>query len=127
MRDPRFLHVGLTYPNASPQVVAEIQKTIDSEAFDWMRYAIQCWLIWSSSDAETICRKILRVPGMEGATVFICAIDVNDGFGFLPAWAWEWIRRDRGNGPLVFWTPADQPGMPEWPGFGPRPPLLPTK
>jgi len=37
---------------------------------------------------------------MEAASIFISGIDVNDGFGFLPPWCWEWLRKDRGYGKL---------------------------
>jgi len=123
LRDPRYLHVGLRF-QTNVELARAIDAVLDSESFDWMRYSFHNYILWSPSDAETICRKLLRVPGMEGANVFVCALNLNDGFGYLPAWAWEWIRRDRGYGSLAFWTPKDQPGMPEWP---PSFPLLPPK
>jgi hypothetical protein len=108
---------------------AAVDQAIEAEAFDWLRYSYSCYLVWTPSDAETICRKILRVPGMESSWLFICAIDVSDGFGFLPTAAWEWIRRDRGNGPLSTWTPPppDPPGLPDWLPTGNIPPLLTDK
>jgi hypothetical protein len=125
LKPPRFLHIGLTY-QPTRELVEGLDRAVETEAFDWMRYSFHCYLVWSSSDAETICRKILRVPGMGFANVFICAIDITDGFGYLPPWAWEWIRRDRGSGPLNTWVPMDQPGLPAaWPELPSPPPELP--
>ena len=118
----RFLHVGLSCHLQSPEQVAAVDQAIGSEAFDWLRYSFSCYLVWSSSDAETICRKILRVPGMENTAIFISGIDVNDAFGFLAPVAWEWIRQDRGRGPVNTWQPIEPPGLPSaWP---PLPPSL---
>jgi hypothetical protein len=108
-------------------VLPALDQAIETEAFDWLRYSLCCWLVWSSSDTETICRKILRVPGMEGASALIIAMDINDGFGYLPPYAWEWIRKDRGSEPVNTWMPVDQPGLPEWLPTGNVPPLLPDK
>ncbi len=112
MRDPRFLHVGISH---APQVdIALVDEAIESEALDWFRYSWLCYVVWTANDCETVCRKILRVPGMQDSSVFVCALDTNDGFGKLPGAMWEWFRKDRGYGTLTFWTPPDvvQPTLP---------------
>jgi hypothetical protein len=97
--------VGISY---SAQVdIAVVDRAIDSESLDWFRYSWFCYIIWTSSDAETVCRKILRIPGLESSYVFVWAIDVTDGFGSLPPVLWEWLKRDRGYGALTVWTPPD--------------------
>jgi hypothetical protein len=126
VRAPRFLHIGLSYQlPPTLEMSAALDATISSEAFDWMRYSFFCYLVWSSSDAETICRKILRVPGMQGCSMFVSGIDTDDGFGYLPPWAWEWIKRDRGGPPVITWHPVEPPGLPT--AFPTLTPLLPSK
>jgi hypothetical protein len=106
VRPPRFLHIGIgiILPDPSP-----LEAVIASESFDWLRYAGNCYIAWSSSDCETICRKILRIPGLESANLFIGALDTNEGFGFLPQWCWEWLNRDRGFGQWKLWDPPPEP------------------
>lgn len=124
MRPPRFLHIGIAFRYLPPPLeqVQALDQAIASESFDWMRYSYSCYVVWSSSDTETICRKILRVSGMkESSSVFICEIDINSVFAFLQQWAWEWLKKDRGYGPLVTWTPEPEPpllteGLPKPPG-----------
>jgi len=117
LRDPRFLHVGISY---SAQVdIGLVDQAIESEAWDWFRYSWFCYLVWTTSDAETIVRKVLRVPGLETSTVLVWALDTMDGFGALPPAMWEWLKRDRGYGALQIWHPADS----EWSAR--RPPGLP--
>jgi hypothetical protein len=82
-----------------------VDDVLASECFDWLRYALNCYVVWTSSDCETILRKLKRVPGLEEANAFVCAIDMNDGFGSFPQWAWDWFRRDRGQGPVKLWEP----------------------
>jgi len=119
LRNPRFLHAAITY---APQVnVALLDQAIESEAWDWFRYTWFCYLIWTTSDTETICRKILRVPSVEGLNVLVIAVDMNEGFGFLRPEVWEWLRRDRGYGSVNIWKPSDVPSLPSLP-FPPLPP-----
>ena len=90
MRDPRFLHLGLAY---SPTLVPlEIDTTVSSEALDWIRYSFCSYVLWTTSDAETVVRKVMRQPSAHGLYVF-CAEIVTDGsYGFLPEVMWEWIQ-----------------------------------
>lgn len=85
--------------------LSSVDLAVESESQDWMRYSYTSYIAWTSSDAETICRKIVRVDRMANANVFIVAINLEDGFGFLPVWAWDWIKKDRGYGPVRVWVP----------------------
>lgn len=129
MRQPRFVQISFTYsPTINSEVVDEV---VASEAFDWMRHAYNAYIVWSSSDCETICRKLLRVPGLETANLFVCVMDMSDGFGNLKPWMWEWLKRDRGAGPLVTWLPPPLPALPSGapsakPETGLHPPTLPS-
>jgi hypothetical protein len=116
VRDPRFIHVGISY-SASVDI-SLVDQVIESEAWDWIRYSWFCYVLWTTSDTETICRKILRIPGLENSSVFAIALDMNDGFGNLPPAMWDWLRKDRGFGIPRFWTPSER----SWPGLPPRKP-----
>jgi len=109
MRNPRFVHVGLTYHNLPAFTVEHVQlvdAAINSEALDWIRYAWNCYLVWTASDCETISRKIDRLPGMSGVGHLVCEFTPRGAFGSLPPWIWEWLARDRGYG---IWTLSDKP------------------
>ena len=103
MRNPRFLHASFTWAAALDNDA--IEAVMGSESFDWVRYASNSYLLWSSSDCEKICRKLLRVPGMNAAFMLVCAVEMHDGFGSLPQWVWDWIRKDRGSGSVELWSP----------------------
>jgi hypothetical protein len=112
LRPPRFLQATVSMPLGFD--ITQIDRVIDSESYDWLRYTLGAYLLWSSSDTETIVRKLLRIPGLLPTTViFISAITKNDGFGYLPPMCWDWLRRDRGYGELALWHPPQIPELPE--------------
>jgi hypothetical protein len=109
MRNPRFVHVGITYhqlPNFSVEHIQLVDAAISSEAIDWVRYAWNCYILWTASDCETISRKIHRLPGLNEPGHFVCEFSPVGAFGSLPPWIWEWIGRDRGYGAF---TLTDKP------------------
>ena len=105
---PRFYHVGYT-PAAGVDPVA-VQQAIESVVLDWYRYTANCYLVWATADATMIGGSMLTVPGMSAAGFFVLRVDLSgEGFGFLPAWGWDWIRKNR-NQPLAqpdfSWLPS---------------------
>ena len=98
MRSPRFLHVGVTYNEIKMEYIHMVDAAVASEANDWIRYAWNCYLVWTTSDCETISRKINRIPGLENVVHFVVEINVVNSFGSFPPWLWEWLARDRGVG-----------------------------
>ncbi len=105
---PRFLQIGIAY-GVIPVNQFSLDRAVESEALDWLRLSPGLYLVWTTSDAETICRKMLYVPGMEGAWITVLGINPQDGFGFLPPVAWQWFTKDRGVGQIVTWTPPWTP------------------
>lgn len=90
---PRYVHVALNYMQAVDWQA--VQQAIDLEAIDWMRYAPNCYVLWTESELATIAGRLLTVPGMQANYFFICKIDIHDGFGWLPQWVWNWLRQNR--------------------------------
>jgi len=109
MRDPRFIHIGYTM---APGIdIDAVDKAVESEVLDWLRYAPCCYLAWTASNTEMVCRAVVRVVGL-ASSVFVTAVSYNDAFGSLPPWAWEWLRRDRGLGPLKTYDAGVLPILP---------------
>ena len=60
MRPPRFILVSFSLlPGMDTQA---IDTAVESEALDWLRFAWGSYILWTTSDCEIICRKILRTP-----------------------------------------------------------------
>ena len=95
---PRFVLVGLGF---EPKNIPAVDAIIMSEAFDWARYGSTNYIVWTSSDLETIVRKLLRVPGLEHAFILASPLDTSQYFGSLPNWMWDWLKQDRGQGNVI--------------------------
>jgi hypothetical protein len=90
---PCYYHIGFTLPaGVDPNA---IQEAIDDKVIDWLRYSANCYIVWSAVDAATLAGTILSVSGMSKTHFLVMRIDMSDGFGWLPAWIWEWLHRDR--------------------------------
>lgn len=86
-----FLHIGFNW-NETPKI-KEIKPIFD-KALDWVRYAPNCWLVWTSSTPQVWYERLMPYLG-ENDHVFICAVDISLRQGWLPKWIWEWIRKER--------------------------------
>jgi hypothetical protein len=88
---PRFLHVSFNFPRQSK--VEELEPIFD-KARDWVRYAPNCWIIWTSVSPRQWLGR-LRPVLRSGEHVLICRVDLQERAGWLPGWVWEWIDRSR--------------------------------
>lgn len=88
---PQFLHIAFNFRD-QPKI-DELRPTFD-KALDWVRYAPNCWIVWtSSSPAKWYAR--LKPHLEEGDHVFVCAVDLDERAGWLPKLVWDWIRKPR--------------------------------
>lgn len=98
-KTPHFYHIG--YTPAAEIDPAAVQKAVESIVLDWYRYTPNCYLVWADADATMIGGSMMTVPGMSLAGFFVLRVDLTaEGFGFLPNWGWEWIRKNR-NQPIA--------------------------
>lgn len=90
-----FLHLGVRSENSDAPDVKAIQKVLD-RARSWIRYAPNCWLIYTGKDAKTWTDRLRQIPGMDESTSFlICEISLDDDkySGWLTDSVWDWINR----------------------------------
>ena len=87
-----YLHIGFNWAN-EPKV-DELKPTFD-KALDWIRYAPNCWIVWTSTTPQGWYER-LKPHLREGDHVFICELNLRNRQGWLPQWVWEWIKLDRG-------------------------------
>lgn len=101
----RFYHVGLTLP-AGLDTRVDLQW-LPRVCDDWMRYASQCWVLWSGLSAQDIAHEIRQFYG-ENEHFIVFPIDaLTAPQGWAPQWVWEWINRSR---------PNSLPPLTEYPG-----------
>lgn len=86
-----FLHVGIAF-HGSPKV--EELEPIFNKATDWLRYAPNCWIVFTGLTPRRWHERLK--PHLDPQDhLFVVLIDVQQRSGFLPRWAWDWIKKDR--------------------------------
>jgi hypothetical protein len=89
----KFLHVSFNFEGRDPPTDA-ITKVFN-KATDWVTYAPNCWIIYSTKpDASTWYQRIRAVLD-EDDSVFVVEINLENRQGWLPTYVWDWIQKDR--------------------------------
>jgi hypothetical protein len=87
-----FLHVGFNFKERSAPTKA-IEKVLD-KALDWVRYAPNCYIVYTSRDVEHWYGRLRDVIDQDD-NIFIVELDIKNRQGWLPKSVWEWIRKPR--------------------------------
>lgn len=86
-----FLHIGFRWEKDAK--VEELKPVFD-KALDWLRYAPNCWIVWTSSSPHRWYERLKSHLG-PGDHVFICELNLTHRQGWLPKWVWEWLNKER--------------------------------
>ena len=84
-----ILHVGFA-DTAEPDTT-KIEE-IFNEADSWLRYATNCWLLWTDLSAGDWTGRLESVIEKEKRHFFICQLNMNDRSGWLQKATWDWIH-----------------------------------
>jgi hypothetical protein len=106
-----FLHIGINFRDEDSNLnrILEIERVLN-QGSDWLRYAPNCWILYTNQNPTVWIEKILAIPFMQTEKrhfVFICELDWRNKAGLLSAGIWEWINREReasGDAPLTLDT-----------------------
>jgi|SRR5271157_2994524 len=94
----RYVHIAFHYPPTMDALAAEhrIQPIINT-ADDWLKYAGNCWIVWSPHTAKQWYEKFAAVKELGACYVLIVNLDLapENRAGQLPDWAWSWIQKKR--------------------------------
>ena len=87
----QFLHIGFKWSKAAKTTELE---PVFNKAVDWLRYAPNCWIVWTTSSAQTWYER-LKPHLKQGDYLFIGRLNVSERSGWLPKWIWEWLSKPR--------------------------------
>jgi hypothetical protein len=94
MADGSFLHISFNF-HGQPKV-DELLPAFN-KALDWVRYAPNCWIVWTTVDTERWYNRLKPLIGADDQMLII-GIDKDVRNGWLPKWVWEWLDKDRSVG-----------------------------
>ena len=92
MTTGQFLHIAINFKSGAAKM-KELEPAFN-KALDWLRYAPNCWIVWTTSDPAKWYARLKPVLD-EADTFFICKIDIDTRYGWLPKSTWNWINKDR--------------------------------
>ncbi len=114
----KYFHVGIHF-GLGVNVTNLLEPTFRSIADDWIRYAPNCWIVWTPYSL-TQCSATLRAVLTLNDQFVILEVDPLKRDGMHYEWVWSWLNEPRYEG---FRVPG--PNFPE--SHMVLPPRLPGK
>lgn len=75
-----------------------MKPVFDHFADDWMRYAPNCWIVWTDRPPTDFYYAIHpRLKPKD--SMLIVGLNMDERSGWLPRWIWDWIDKKRELGP----------------------------
>lgn len=88
----KYLHIGFNF-EGRPSKEAELKPIFD-RAIDWIRYAPNCWIVYTSSSPQVWFDRIKPKLHKDDGFVIV-EIDPKSRHGFERKEIWEWLEKDR--------------------------------
>lgn len=88
----RFLHITFNFKGHSSPTES-IENILD-KALDWIRYAPNCYILYTTRDVQTWYARLRKVLH-EKDNIFVVELNIENRQGWLPRSVWEWIKKDR--------------------------------
>lgn len=83
----------VTFNFAGPGKSDELEPVFN-KALDWIRYAPNCWLVWTSKDPNIWYRR-LKPFLATGDHLLVVEVNLAERAGWLPRSVWDWINQER--------------------------------
>ena len=91
----KMLHLSISHPAAlSAEQTKQIEEALN-KAKDWLRYAPNCWLIWTSVEPRVWADRLHKVLSNEYDAFLFVEVNLENRGGWLIDDAWKWINKER--------------------------------
>ncbi len=91
----KLLHIAFNFHGRPPKI--EELKPAFNLALDWVTYAPNCWIVYTSSEIDVWYRRLKPVlHDHDGFLIFeINVMTTSQLFvgGFVPQFVWEWMQK----------------------------------
>lgn len=113
-----YLHISIaTFDHVlEPVMNNKVQQAVNA-ADDWLRYASNCWIIWTKESPEQWYQKLSAIEELKSASMYVIKVDISrvNSAGQFPQWIWDWLNKDRATT-----TTSSIPGLTPPPGYPTR-------
>ena len=95
----KYLHISFYCPPSLSEMEAQhrIQPIINT-ADDWLKYAPNCWIVWTGQTPQQWYEKFAADPELkEKCSILVLKVDLSpdNRAGQLQQWAWDWLAKPR--------------------------------
>ena len=87
----KFLSLTFDFEGEKPPLPA-IEESLN-KALDWVRYAPNCWLLYTSRDEQVWAERMRKMVGEE-ASILVVKVDMEHRAGYMEKFIWEWIQKN---------------------------------
>lgn len=91
-----FLHIGIFY--YGPSRTKDLQEFFNTNAVDWIRYADNCWIVYSDKTPQWWTEYLNPRLGT-GDQFVIVQIYPSTYWGMHQDWVWKWFQKEERNRP----------------------------
>lgn len=88
----KFYHISFQFDSGN-HLTAELDP-IFNKAKDWIRYAPNCWIIYTSQDPDKWYNSIKKAIDKEDNFMML-EVNPSTKTGWMPLDVWEWFDKDR--------------------------------
>ncbi len=93
MTQKRYLHIGFYF--AGIPLIKELEPIFASLSEDWIRYAGNCWIVWTANSPEEWLRAFQPKLGIKDKMLILELSSGQEPNGYLPEWIWHWLFKNR--------------------------------
>ena len=88
----RYLLVTFNFEGKIPPA-SKLEERFD-KALDWVRYAPNCYMLYTTSTIDTWYERVRKVVDPNDS-IFIVEFERENRAGYLPKLVWDWLNKER--------------------------------
>jgi len=93
----RYVHLSFHFSDVPPLMAAHYIQPVINESDDWLKYADNCWIVWSIRTPQDWQEKFSAISELKPCSILALEVDISKSnrSGQLPKWVWEWLDKNR--------------------------------
>lgn len=89
----KYFHIGIYF--AEVTLDKELEYIFNNYSDDWIRYASNCWIIYTKHTSEEILNLLRNYLSSRDQVLILEVVKNQQLSGWLPQWIWSWLNKER--------------------------------